>query len=184
MKIIKPLLLLTSLAFPLSVLWQKTTLLPYFPPLFALLFFLSALPLKNNPTKQNKKPLYLVLSLFFLFIALFQRLHLMYWYPVLMNLFLLILFAGSLFSPQSLVERIARLKEKELSPKAIQYTRRVTQVWCIIFSFNAFITSYFILRQQIQAWALYSGLIAYIIVALTFTIEYLIRQKIKNHEQH
>ncbi|MFD2271959.1 hypothetical protein ACFS07_14330 [Undibacterium arcticum] len=51
-------------------------------------------------------------------------------YPVLVNVAMLGLFGASLLTPQSLVERLARLREPEFPPAAVAYTRRVTQVWC------------------------------------------------------
>ena len=41
-------------------------------------------------------------------------------------------------NPQSLVERLARLQTPNLNTQAIQYTRRVTQVWCGVFCLKYF----------------------------------------------
>ncbi len=45
-------------------------------------------------------------------------------YPVAVNLGLLAVFGYSLFHPPTVVERLARLREPELPPPAIAYTRR------------------------------------------------------------
>src|SRR5215831_7157009 len=47
-------------------------------------------------------------------------------YPVLMNVVLLGVFAASLRRGPSVVERLARMREPDLPPRAVAYTRRVT----------------------------------------------------------
>jgi hypothetical protein len=47
----------------------------------------------------------------------------------------------SLLSGPSMIERLARLREPDLPPEAIRYTRRVTQAWCVFFVFNGGIAS-------------------------------------------
>jgi len=48
--------------------------------------------------------------------------------PVLINVFFLIVFASSLWGPDSQVERFARLQEDSLSPEEVRYCRAVTVV--------------------------------------------------------
>ena len=57
-------------------------------------------------------------------------------YPVLVNTAMLSVFGYSLIFPPSMVERLARLREPELPPEAIGYTRRVTQLWSVFFALN------------------------------------------------
>lgn len=100
-------------------------------------------------------------------------------YPVLVNLVLFAIFVTSLFSPVSAIERIARLREPDLHPRAVAYTRRVTQVWCWFFAFNgsmAFATAWW---GSDAAWALYNGLIAYLLIGALFAIEWLVRRRVK-----
>ena len=49
--------------------------------------------------------------------------HLLLWYPVAVNAILLALFASSLFSAMPLVERLARLREAGLPPRAVEIGR-------------------------------------------------------------
>lgn len=108
-----------------------------------------------------------------------RSLETMYWYPVIINGVLFVLFGSSLFSQQSLIERLARLQDPNLPPQAIVYTRRVTQLWCGFFLFNIAICTLFILTQQYQWWAIYSGAISYGLMVILFAGEWLVRQKIK-----
>jgi uncharacterized membrane protein len=61
---------------------------------------------------------------------------LLLFYPVVVNIVMLTVFGGSLWTAMPLVERLARLHDPHLPPEGIQYTRRVTQVWCLFFIIN------------------------------------------------
>ncbi|MBB5607759.1 MULTISPECIES: hypothetical protein [unclassified Janthinobacterium] len=100
-------------------------------------------------------------------------------YPVLVNAVLLLTFGYSLWTPQSVVERLARLRETDFPPAAVQYTRRVTQVWCGFFIVNGSIALGTALWASEAVWSLYTGLIAYILMGLLFGAEYLVRLRFK-----
>lgn len=98
-------------------------------------------------------------------------------YPAAMSLGMLLLFGLSLIKPPSMVEIFARASTPELSPPAIAYTRKVTQVWCIFFLINSLIALYTALYTSREIWAYYNGLIVYIIMGLLFTGEWLLRRR-------
>lgn len=100
-------------------------------------------------------------------------------YPVLVNAMLLAVFLASLRHPPSAIERLARLREPELPPHAVRYTRRVTQVWAVFFSVNGAIALATALWASDAAWALYNGLIAYLLIGLLFGVEWLVRQRVR-----
>ena len=100
-------------------------------------------------------------------------------YPVLVNGALLATFGASLAFPPSMVERFARLREQDLPPAAIAYTRRVTQVWCLFFVFNGAVALGTALWASQAVWALYTGVIAYILMGTLFAVEYLVRLRFK-----
>lgn len=100
-------------------------------------------------------------------------------YPVLVNGVLLAVFAYSLLLPPSVIERWARLHDAEFSARAIVYTRRVTQVWCIFFALNGAAALVTALWASATVWMLYNGLIAYILMGLLFVGEYCIRWRFK-----
>lgn len=103
----------------------------------------------------------------------------MYWYPVIISGAMLALFGGSLFSSQSLIERLARLQDPNLPPKAVSYTRKVTQVWCGFFVLNIAICTTLILTEHYYWWALYSGVISYALMGVLFVGEWLVRRRVK-----
>jgi len=98
-------------------------------------------------------------------------------YPVIVNATLLGLFGYSLVAPPSAVERIARMRDPNLPPQAISYTRRVTQVWCIFFVVNGTLAFYTALYASSAQWSLYNGLLAYILMGILFGGEYVIRRR-------
>ncbi|KAB8066563.1 MULTISPECIES: COG4648 family protein [Janthinobacterium] len=100
-------------------------------------------------------------------------------YPVLVNAVLLATFGYSLWTPQSMVERLARLREPDFPPAAVRYTRRVTQVWCGFFIVNGGIALVTAVWASEAVWSLYTGVIAYILMALLFGGEYLVRLRFK-----
>lgn len=105
-------------------------------------------------------------------------------YPVVISLSFLAVFGYSLVKPPSFVERIARLREPELPPQAVQYTRRVTFVWCIYFVLNAAVAAGLALWGSDRAWALYSGAVSYVLAGLLFAVEFLVRQYLRRKWRH
>jgi uncharacterized membrane protein len=101
------------------------------------------------------------------------------WYPVAVNAFLLALFGVSLVSGQSLVERLARLKQPHLPPHAVAYTRAVTQVWCLFFVLNGSIAAATVLFGTEAQWALYNGAVAYGLMGLVAGVEYCVRRRVQ-----
>ncbi len=103
--------------------------------------------------------------------------------PTVINVAFLMGFATTLWKPPSMIERFARLQEPQLSKPAIRYTRQVTLVWCVFFIINGSIALYTALYSSIETWALYNGLIAYLLMGALFAIEYLVRLRVKKYEQ-
>ena len=103
-------------------------------------------------------------------------------YPVLVNAVLLAVFAISLRHPPSAIERLARMQEPDLPESGVRYTRRVTQVWCGFFIVNGSIALATVLWASEAAWALYNGLIAYLLMGLLFAGEWLVRRRVRAAE--
>lgn len=101
------------------------------------------------------------------------------YYPVLVNAALLLVFAASLVSPPSVIERIARLRDPALPPAAVAYTRHVTAVWALFFVLNGAAAFYTARFTPIETWALYNGLIAYLLMAALFAVELGVRTVVR-----
>lgn len=100
-------------------------------------------------------------------------------YPVLVNAVLLAVFTISLRHPPSAIERLARLQEPDLPEAGVRYTRRVTQVWCGFFVINGSIALATAVWGSDALWALYNGLIAYVLMGLLFAGEWLLRRRVR-----
>ncbi|WP_304672767.1 hypothetical protein [Neisseria blantyrii] len=118
----------------------------------------------------------LFITLFFAAVLVFGRRDSMYWYPVLVNLMMLAVFGGSLFAGQTVIERLARLQQPDLPEKAVRYTRRVTQVWCVFFIINGTLAALLVRLGRYDWWAVYTGVIAYVLMGMLFAGEWLYRK--------
>jgi uncharacterized membrane protein len=106
-------------------------------------------------------------------------------YPALVNVVLLVVFAYSLFRGPSVVERLARLREPDLPMAAVRYTAQVTGVWCIFFIANGVAAGYTAFYSSDAVWALYNGLLAYVLMGCLMAAEWCMRQRMRRkHAAH
>lgn len=169
------LLTLASLAYPLGWLYlSEPSLLRGLIGVMAVLWLLKAL---QAVSFQRFFAIAMAALLGLIFLS--QQFDTMYWYPVIINGVMLVLFGSSLFSAQSLIERLARLQTPNLPTAAIAYTRKVTQMWCGFFLMNIIICTALILTQQYQYWAWYSGGIAYGLMGILMLGEWWVRRVVK-----
>lgn len=105
-------------------------------------------------------------------------------YPLLVNVVMLLVFATSLRFGSPVVERLARLQEPDLPPFAVAYTRKVTQVWCGFFVLNGGLALVTALWASDRTWALYNGLLAYVMMGVLFAGEWLVRRRVKAAHAH
>lgn len=167
------LLTLLSVAYPLLWLWQPNhESLGWFPFALSVLWLI-----KGIQAVDFHRFFALGMAVLLGIVGISKGMDLMYWYPIIINLFMLSLFGGSLWTTQSMIERFARLQDPNLPEQAVAYTRKVTQVWCVVFVLNIIITTSFILLKEYELWAIYSGIIAYVIMAVVLIGEWLIRPK-------
>jgi uncharacterized membrane protein len=101
-------------------------------------------------------------------------------YPVAVNGVLFITFFRSLFGEMSFIEKMARLRRPNLDPQAVAYTRSVTKVWCGFFIVNGSICLALALWASTNDWFLYTAFISYILMALLFGGEWLVRRKLQH----
>lgn len=99
-------------------------------------------------------------------------------YPVAVSLSMLFVFARTLWKPPTMIERIARLSEPDLSQEGVRYTRKVTWAWCGFFLVNASLSAVSATGPR-EYWVLYNGLISYLLMGLLFGVEWLVRQSVR-----
>lgn len=100
-------------------------------------------------------------------------------YPFIINMIFLSAFSLSLLRPPSIIERLARRQDPDLPVAAIQYTRKVTITWCLLFMFNGCVALITAVLGDLALWTLFNGFIAYILISLVFVVEYSIRTILK-----
>ena len=114
---------------------------------------------------------------------LFDKPEFLLWYPVGLNAAMFVIFTTSIIFPPTVIEYMARLTDKNLSEKAVRYTRNVTVVWAVFFTVNCSIATWTVLYGGIKLWTLYNGLIAYLVMGLLFAVEFLVRQVARRNDK-
>jgi uncharacterized membrane protein len=97
--------------------------------------------------------------------------------PVATNVVLLLSF-GITLRPGSMpmIERFARLQEKELDRDKQAWCRMWTWIWCAFFVANGTTAALLAIFADMKWWALYNGLLCYALIGSLFAIEWLLRR--------
>ena len=95
--------------------------------------------------------------------------------PVIVNSVLLFTFAVTLLYPPAVIEKIARTISKDLNPDELIYCRKVTLIWSLFFLLNGSTALYLTFYASLEAWTLYNGVVAYVLMGLLFSLEFLYR---------
>jgi uncharacterized membrane protein len=96
-------------------------------------------------------------------------------YPTLMSAAAASAFGWSLRFGPSLVERFARIRSNDLTPAAILYCRKVTMIWTAWLIINALISGTLAIWGNLAVWAMWTGLISYLVMAVLFLSEVAVR---------
>jgi uncharacterized membrane protein len=170
---------LLTLAYPLAVYFG----IQYVEPrmIAVILLALLALRLASRAGGQWMRPLLITGMLYCGFAIWANNLISLRFYPALVSAGMLLIFAWSLWSPQPLIERLARLQHPDLPPEGVVYTRRVTQVWCAFFAMNGLIALATALWGSFEQWSLYNGLISYLLTGALLGGEYIVRLRTQKH---
>ena len=108
----------------------------------------------------------------------------MLYYPTLVNLVLLIVFVHSLIYPPAVITRLARIREPDLPPAGVRYTRTVTVVWSVFFLLNGSASIFTAIWTTAETWTLYNGFIAYVLIGALFGVEWLVRARVMKDRTH
>lgn len=126
----------------------------------------------------------LALQLFsFLFAALllagayFANAYFVWLVPSFAYLWLTVLFGHTLWTPPSLCERLVRLQFPDFVPGIAEYLREVTRVWTLFFAINVVVCAVLPALAGQTAWAIYTGGLVYLLMALLGVGEWLYRKR-------
>lgn len=105
-------------------------------------------------------------------------------YPVFVSLSLLALFGLSLTGEKCAVQRLAELRvpEEQRTDFFRLYCRRVTEAWCVFFVLNGSVALSTCFMSD-RAWALWNGLISYILIGCMFACEFAVRIWLRRRER-
>ncbi|MEQ4530049.1 MAG: hypothetical protein ABN478_01940 [Mixta sp.] len=158
--------------------------LPWLLPLIALLLVLRLRQARRKvgPMRFIMQSVALAGIILCIASALLKTHQLLLFYPVVVNLVMLTVFGGSLWTTMSLVERLARLRDPDLPPEGVRYTRRVTQIWCIFFIVNGGIALFTALQGDMRLWTAWNGMIAYLLMGTLMAAEWLVRRRVIKRE--
>lgn len=177
---LKVVLGLLTVAYPFLVYWAGTTIGSVFIlPILAIILVLRLM--KSSSISSRSGLLFIAAAILLSWISLGPDISVKL-YPVLVNISLFCVFAGSLLTKQSVVERLARLKEPNLPPSGVRYTRNVTKVWAVFFVSNGAISCATALWASTAVWTFYNGFLAYILIGTLAASEWLIRKKVRAKE--
>ena len=170
-----------ALAYPFAIFWGFT----YFGArevgliLLALNvpFIVLRLRRLDRAARRSLIQAPLIIAALAIVTALFDDIRAVLALPVLINLALWFTFARSLRGDGSIIEHFARLLVSDLSDAERRYCRKVTLVWCVFFVVNAATAAVLALFAPMTWWVLYTGLIAYVLMGLLFTVEIVVRYR-------
>ncbi len=128
--------------------------------------------------RRSVMPVVLLLFLYAIGAAIYGKAQALLYYPALMNLTLSVLFAASVRNGDPILLRIVRARQIPMSKYGPAYLTRLTGLWSVFFFLNALV-SLWTTTLTLEAWTLYNGLVAYILVAVLFAVEFLFRRHYK-----
>ena len=117
-------------------------------------------------------PFIFTICLFIIFY--FKRYFVIKFYPPIMNFTIFVIFFSSLFTKETIIQKFAKLWNKNLHPLELSYTRNLTYVWCV-FLFLNFIISIFTIFLSDKFWIFYNCFFSYFLIGTIFIIEYIVR---------
>lgn len=115
-----------------------------------------------------------IFSVFLVVLFYFKRFIVIKFYPPIMNFVIFLLFFCSIFSKETIIQKIALAIDGELSLDVRNYTRKLTYIWSF-FLFCNFIVSLITIFLSDKIWIVYNGFISYFLVGLLFIMEYVYR---------
>jgi uncharacterized membrane protein len=165
-----------SVAYPAVVYFTKDRIGPLaFIALAEALLLLRLLTLPR-PQARNWRPALIVALVLLPLLAVLDAALASRLYPVLLSLIFAAVFVLSLWQPPSLIERMARLRHGDLPPEGRLYCRRLTVVWAVWLFANAAIAAALAMVGADDYWALWTGLVSYLVMGALFAGDYILRQ--------
>ena len=106
--------------------------------------------------------------------------------PLILNSALCWIFGRTLVhGREALITRFARLIEnEELPSEVVQYTRRITFIWCLAFGAFALEVALLAAFADPTVWSLFANVVNYLLILVLFAFEYGYRRWRFRHRPH
>ena len=104
-------------------------------------------------------------------------------YPSLMSLCFFGIFAHSLWVKKPLIERFARMYEKNITERRQQYIWKLTVIWTCWLFINTGLSIYTALATPMETWVLYNNLIFYVVCGALFASDFAYRKLIFDRQE-
>jgi len=153
-----------SIGYPILVYYGLNHFGPSALALFLLVILILRVLIKGSLHEPSQWLQLVVLGTFCCVVMLVNSEELLRFYPVIMSLGFSALFAFSLKSKTSLIERFAKMSGQDYPEAAIEYMRNLSKIWAMLLFVNAFIAAYTACCVSLKSWTLYNGLIAYFLL--------------------
>jgi len=112
-------------------------------------------------------------------------LYLLYLPPILLPLLLLVVFGRTLLrGREPLITAIGQTARGPLSATMCRYTRRLTQLWCLVFAIMVIWSAVLPWLKQPELWSWFTNVINYGIVGAIFVGEFALRKKLFANHDH
>ena len=96
--------------------------------------------------------------------------------PMFVSLYLLWTFSMTLRNGMPMIERFARAVEVDLPDFCVPYCRAVTKIWCVFLAANSIVVGSLALWAPMEWWALYTGLLFYLLMGALLGGEFVFRK--------
>ena len=169
------LLFLFVLAYPFIVYLHIDTVSPGWYGAVLLVVVLLRFIFLANKTQFNDYLLLIVAVVFCCLVMLLDSAVLLKFYPVLMNAGMGLMFIGSLRGSETLIEKFAKAGGKTPPDAARGYLRVLTLCWGILLLLNAGVSAYTAWFTSMSTWALYNGVVSYLVIAGFAALEWAYR---------
>lgn len=124
--------------------------------------------------KKVKFVLPIIFTLLVVYLFHLSHIYALKFYPVIVNALFFIVFFSSLFCKETVIQKIAKKMDGELTDFSRNYTRKLTFVWCVFLLVNLLISIFTVFLSP-KIWVYYNAFISYIALGTLFVVEYIVR---------
>ena len=144
----------------------------WFAPLvIASVYLVQGIKAKKTAIRLNK----LAVVLFIFLGTYFFQEEVAKFMPVFIQLSLMVFFGKTLWKGPPLIERFVQFEFPEIPPVIVRYCRHLTIMWTSFFAFNVLACIVLALFAPVEWWALYTGVMIFLLSGLLMILEYIWR---------